>query len=72
MNETMIERRLEAVERSIAELQHRIAGATPQTNWVDQVIRSITDEEVFLQVLEYGRAFRKADQPDADEAPGES
>jgi hypothetical protein len=61
--ETVLEQRLAAVERSVADLQRRIAGGPGTTDWLDKVIGSVTDEAVFLEALEYGRAIRDADRP---------
>ena len=64
-NETRVEQRLSAVEQAIADLQDRLAaGDHPApSNWLDQVIGSITDEAAFREALEFGRAYRMADRP---------
>jgi hypothetical protein len=65
-----LERRVAAVEQAVAELRKQLAAVTP-VNWLDRVKGSITDEEAFLEALEYGRAIREADRPadEADEKP---
>jgi hypothetical protein len=62
-SEAMLEQRLAALERAVADLQQQLAMCSPSTNWLDKVTGSITDEEAFLEALEYGRAIRSADRP---------
>jgi hypothetical protein len=70
-SETIIEQRIAAIERAIADLQNQLAGNPTPSNWLDKVAGSVTDEAAFREVLELGRAFRWADRPrdEADEAP---
>jgi hypothetical protein len=69
LDEAMLEQRLANLERVVADLERRVA-ATPSTgNWLEKVTGSISDEAAFLEALEFGRAFRKADRPPDD--PGE-
>ncbi len=67
--EPIFEERLSALERAVAELERRVNGTGPSTNWLDKVTGSVSDEEAFLAALEYGRAFRAADRP--PDEPGE-
>jgi hypothetical protein len=63
----VLEQRLEAVEHAVADLQRRIGEAPPADNWLEKVAGSISDEAAFLEALEFGRAFRRADRPVADD-----
>lgn len=58
-----LERRLEAVERAIADIQDRLANPFRPSDWLRNVAGSISDEAAFLEALEYGRAFRQAGRP---------
>ena len=59
-----IEQRLSAVEEAVAELRRRLLSSNP--DWLRQVIGSQKDEPAFDDVLAYGRAYRVADRPPAD------
>jgi hypothetical protein len=59
----VLEQRLEAVEHAVADLQRRLGDAPPVGNWLEKVAGSIADEAAFLEALEFGRAFRRADRP---------
>lgn len=63
IDEVILEQRLAVLERAIADLQLRVAGAPASSNWLDNVTGSISDEAAFLEALEYGRTLRMADQP---------
>jgi hypothetical protein len=56
-----LEKRLEAVEAVVAELQQQIAAPQP-TNWLKQITGSFKDEPAFEEVLAYGRAIRQGDE----------
>jgi hypothetical protein len=61
--EAGFERRLDAVEQAVAEIQQRLAGVPHLDNWLDRVIGSISDVEAFDEALKYGREFRRSDRP---------
>jgi hypothetical protein len=65
------ERRLEAVEQAVAEIQRRLAAVPDPDNWLERVIGSISDVEAFEEALKYGREFRHSDRPadEDDETP---
>ncbi len=70
LDETTIEQRLISLERTVAELQSLLQVTQPTpvaSNWLEKVTGSISDEQAFLEVLEYGRSFRQEDKP-TDEA----
>jgi hypothetical protein len=69
VDESVLEHRLAALERAVADLQQRLAGVVPSGNWLEKVTGSIADEAAFLEALEFGRAFRYADRP--PDEPGE-
>jgi hypothetical protein len=60
-------RRLEAVEREVAEMQRQLAQAGEPDNWLERAIGSISDVEAFEEALRYGREFRYADRPADDD-----
>jgi hypothetical protein len=62
LDETVLERRLLTLEQAVVDLQRRVEDK-PSEDWLEKLIGSVSDEEAFLDVLEYGRAFRKADLP---------
>jgi hypothetical protein len=68
LDEAILEKRLVTIEQAVAELQLTVERK-PSENWLENLIGSISDEEAFLEALEYGRAFRQADKPidEADE-----
>jgi hypothetical protein len=63
-----LEKRLITLEQVVFDLQHKFESKPSPENWLDRLIGSISDESVFLESLEYGRAFRQSDKPidDAD------
>jgi hypothetical protein len=62
LDEITLEKRLVTLEQAIKELQDKLESSTTSPNWLEKLTGSISDEEAFLQALEYGRAFRQADQ----------
>jgi hypothetical protein len=66
----ILEKRLQALEHAVADLQQQVAGAVATGNWIEKVAGSISDESAFLEALEYGRAYRHADRP-SDDAHGQ-
>ncbi|MBE9215080.1 transferase hexapeptide repeat containing protein [Plectonema cf. radiosum LEGE 06105] len=61
LDETTVEQRLINLERTVAELKHQISVAPTANNWLEKFTGSISDEETFLEVLEYGKALRYAE-----------
>jgi hypothetical protein len=57
LNEAILERRLAIIEQEVSELKRKATSS----NWIDNLIGSISDESAFLEALEYGHSFRKAD-----------
>ena len=62
LDERVLERRLLVLEQAVFDLQRKVEGK-PSENWLEKLIGSVSDEEAFLEALEYGRAFRQADKP---------
>jgi hypothetical protein len=48
------------------ELQRRVEDK-PSGDWLEKLVGSISDEEAFLDALEYGRAFREGDRPTGED-----
>ncbi len=63
LDETTLEQRLMTLEQEVADLKRQSGSRTPESNWLEKLIGSISDEPAFLEALEYGRAFRQADKP---------
>jgi hypothetical protein len=66
LDETTIEQRLVNLERTVTELKRLLITSSTPSNWLEKVTGSISDEQTFLEVLEYGKSLRYADKP-ADE-----
>ncbi|MCI0462507.1 MAG: hypothetical protein L0Z62_36620 [Gemmataceae bacterium] len=63
LDEAILERRLAALERAVADLQRRLASVPVANNWLEKVTGSISDEAAFREALAFGCAFRSADRP---------
>lgn len=61
----VMEARLAAVEKAVAELQRRLPPA--KGAWWERVVGSFKDAPAFEEVLRYGRAIREADRPVEDD-----
>lgn len=59
LDEKAIEQRLATLEQEVANLKKQ----SNSTNWIEKMAGSISDEEAFLEALEYGREFRDSDKP---------
>ncbi len=63
LDETTLEQRLTTLERAVSELQQKVESKPTSENWLQKLIGSISDEEVFLKALDYGCTFRQSDKP---------
>jgi hypothetical protein len=62
LEETIILKRcLLTLEQAVVDLQRRVEDK-PSGDWLEKLVGSVSDEEAFLDALEYGRAFRAADR----------
>jgi len=61
--DALIEQRLTAVEKAVAELQKRLPATGPASNWLERFTGSFKDEPAFAEVVELGWALRAADRP---------
>ncbi len=61
LDKITLEERVFTLEQTVSELQRKVDGKPISVNWLQKLIGSISDEAAFLEVLEYGRAFRQAD-----------
>ncbi len=66
LDETTLEQRLVSLEQTVAELKRQMSVVPTTNNWLEKVTGSISDEQTFLEILEYGKSLRYADKP-ADE-----
>jgi len=57
-----VEERLTHLEALVADLQRQVSRNSQPENWLDAITGSISDEEAFLQALQYGREFRESDR----------
>ncbi len=62
LDETTLEKRLVTLEQAVAVLQQKFESEATSPHWLEKLIGSISDEEAFLEALEYGRAFRSEDK----------
>jgi hypothetical protein len=62
LDEATLEKRLTTLETTVYQLQDQLEKQSNSDNWLQQLIGSISDEEVFTEALEYGRVFRQSDQ----------
>lgn len=67
LDESVLEQRLTTLELAVADLQRRLVSIPASGNWIEKITGSISDESAFREALEFGRAWRHADQP-LDEA----
>jgi hypothetical protein len=58
-----LEQRLVSLEAEVTELKQQAKVNPTCGSWLDKLVGSISDDEGFEQVLEYGRAFRNHDRP---------
>jgi uncharacterized protein YigA (DUF484 family) len=64
-----LEQRLVVLEAEVTALKQQAKANPTAANWLERLVGSISDDEGFEQVLEYGRAFRNHDRPsDQDDA----
>lgn len=61
LDEATLEHRLVMLEQEVADLKQKATNSSTSTNWLNNLIGSISDESAFLEALEYGRSFRQAD-----------
>jgi hypothetical protein len=63
LDQATIEKRLVDLEQIVTELKRKSESDTSPNNWLQVLTGSISDEDAFLEALEYGRAFRQSDKP---------
>ena len=68
LNEATIERRLITLEQTVGDLQRKVDSKPVAESWLQKLTGSISDEEVFLEALEYGQTFRQSDRPTSESA----
>lgn len=57
---SVLEQRLTALEREVANLKEHLAPAKREANWVEEVAGSMRDFPEFAEVVRLGREFRAA------------
>jgi hypothetical protein len=63
LDQATLEKRLVDLEQTVTELKRKSEADASPNNWLQALTGSISDEAAFLEVLEYGRAFRQSDKP---------
>ena len=63
LDEAILEKRLHKLEKTVDHIQEKLNDKDSGNSWLQKLITSISDEETFVQALEYGRAFRESDLP---------
>jgi len=59
LDETAFEQRLATLEQTVSNLQRQVNSQPATENWLDKFIGSVSDEEIFLQALKYGRELQE-------------
>lgn len=62
-----LEKRLEILERVVAELKGQASTAPPHDNWIARITGSFKDEPAFEEVIALGQELRAADRPPRDD-----
>ncbi|GAA6614871.1 transferase hexapeptide repeat containing protein [Scytonema sp. NUACC26] len=63
LDESALEQRLVNLEHTVAELKRQMSAVPTTDNWLEKVTGSVSDEQTFLEILEYGKFLRHADKP---------
>jgi hypothetical protein len=63
LDENTLEQRFVTLEQAVSDLQRKLESKPVSETWLQKLIGSISDEAALREALEYGRAFRQADQP---------
>lgn len=58
-----LEQRVETLEQTVAQLKRQQADRPVPESWIEKFSGSVSDDEAFVQAMEYGRAIRQADRP---------
>ena len=62
MNSLTLEQRVAQFEDQLLQITLVLkAEKTPVPNWIDRLSGSISNDELFVEALEYGRSFRVTD-----------
>jgi hypothetical protein len=65
--ELALEQRVAALEKEVAELRQQLFARSPEPDWISKIAGSMKDTPGFEEAMEYGRAFRWADRPPAED-----
>jgi hypothetical protein len=66
-NQSSLEKRLEALEREVAQIKLRLSTAHANGNWVDEIAGSMRQFPEFDEVVRLGREFRDSSRIQATE-----
>jgi hypothetical protein len=67
--EADLDKRLNAVERTVASILMRMQKSEPTLGWLKQFRGCMADEPGFKDLVRYGREIRQADRPAGDDSP---
>jgi hypothetical protein len=65
LDEAKIDERLSNLERTVAELQSRLATVSA-SDWLERFTGSISEAQAFDEALQYGHELRTSDRPGSD------
>jgi hypothetical protein len=66
-SQSTLEKRLEALEREVAQIKLRLSTPHANGNWVDEIAGSMKQFPEFDEVVRLGRAFRQTMRVQAPE-----
>lgn len=69
--DSAIEKRLTDVENSLAEIQGKLSGLSPSSDWLGRFRGAFREEPAFLEVVELVQEHRKADRPEQERDIGQ-
>lgn len=61
-----MEKRVQALEQAVADLQSKATPPTPARNWLEEIAGTFENDPEFAKIVQYGREFRES-QPYPDE-----
>jgi hypothetical protein len=66
LSNATLETRLSQVEQELAQIKQQLGQSSDEkvrakNAWLEKVVGSVTNDEAFLEAMEYGRAFRQSE-----------
>ena len=66
-NQPSLEKRLETLEREVAQIKVRLSAPQVNGNWIDDIAGSMKEFPEFDEVVRLGREFRESTRIEAEE-----